>query len=281
MNERELEIEHALIQASKDSWAKGYSKAPKQHAKLIKTQAKIGKVLRKYFKDLSIKAPDAVDWTAYDVAKVQVKAAFSVNVKIQLDNIFEQADIEFLRDMYDPLVQATILGAAAGETVYNYELGLNGQSQAIQDLVRGQIGTLIGKVVDKDGNITDNAKPGMSINDTTREKIERSIRDSLSAGENQEDARLRIQGIVNDPKRAELIANTESVNAYQAGQREYAKQTGAIGKEWQSVNDDDICSENENAGVIDIDDVFPSGDTEPAAHPNCLCNVRYVYAEGN
>lgn len=35
-----------------------------------------------------------------------------------------------------------------------------------------------------------------------------------------------------------------------------------------------VCQENSDAGFIDIDDQFPSGDDEPPAHPNCGCELE-------
>lgn len=39
---------------------------------------------------------------------------------------------------------------------------------------------------------------------------------------------------------------------------------------------DDICTDNEDAGAIDVDDVFPSGDFEPLYHFGCECILILV-----
>lgn len=36
----------------------------------------------------------------------------------------------------------------------------------------------------------------------------------------------------------------------------------------------EVCMENADAGWIDIDEDFPSGDDEPPAHPNCACELE-------
>ena len=36
----------------------------------------------------------------------------------------------------------------------------------------------------------------------------------------------------------------------------------------------DDCEANEAAGLIDLDEAFPSGDDSPPAHPNCRCTVE-------
>lgn len=272
----EFEVNHALVQASKETWAKSYGKTPEIHAKLIRNQAKTAKVLRKYFRGLSQRAPDYIDWKAYN----QIQAdKLNVKILINTDQFFDDEDSEFMNDMYDPIALAAALGAGAAEEVYSIPLGLNGASAAIQTAARGQIAQLIGKKLDKSGNIVNNPNPKYNINETTRDQIEQSIRTSLNLGETQEDATLRLQGILDDPDRAALIANTETVNAYQKGQSVYASETDAVGKEWESSNPDDICGENADAGPIGIDDSYPSGDDEPTAHPNCVCNQRFIYQQ--
>lgn len=274
--EAETQLSHALVQASKETWATGYAKTPKQHAKLINTQVKIAKSLRKYFKELAARAPQFIDWSTYHQVKadkLQLKVVFSDQ------DFFDSEDDQFMNTMFDDVATATALGAAAAEQVYGIPLGLNGSSAAIQRAARGQIAQLIGKKLDKDGNIVNNPNSQYNINETTRSNIEESIRNSLTLGKSQEEAIADLEDIINDPDRAEMIANTESVNAYQVGKAEYADQTDAVGKEWETVNADDVCGENADAGVIAIDDDFPSGDSEPTAHPNCLCDLRYVYQE--
>lgn|GEM_PF-105765 len=36
----------------------------------------------------------------------------------------------------------------------------------------------------------------------------------------------------------------------------------------------EVCQDNSDAGWIDMDDTFPSGDDEPPAHPNCDCDLE-------
>jgi hypothetical protein len=47
-----------------------------------------------------------------------------------------------------------------------------------------------------------------------------------------------------------------------------------IQKEWfADAEACDICLENVDAGPIDLDEVFPSGDDAPTAHPRCQCSI--------
>lgn len=77
-------------------------------------------------------------------------------------------------------------------------------------------------------------------------------------------------------ERAELIAMTEIASANSLGALagyEEAQRSGIkLGKSWLILEDAcEICHENEDAGVIELDETFPSGDLAPPAHPNCRC----------
>lgn len=86
-----------------------------------------------------------------------------------------------------------------------------------------------------------------------------------------------------DDDRAMLIARTEIIAANNQGNLRGYRDAAATGvrvqKEWLTANDDMVspeCEENGDEGSIDLDDVFPSGDSEPPAHPNCRCSVSPV-----
>lgn len=80
--------------------------------------------------------------------------------------------------------------------------------------------------------------------------------------------------------RAAMIARTEIANADMAGTLTGWQQSGVvIGKRWQTVGDDKVsesCQECAKVGAIGLDDVFPSGRTRPANHPNCRCDLLPV-----
>lgn len=84
--------------------------------------------------------------------------------------------------------------------------------------------------------------------------------------------------------RASRIARTEISNAYNFGQLNSIRQAADEGwilgvpeKAWMAggPNPCDICLENEAAGYIALDAVFPSGDEHPTTHPNDACAVGY------
>lgn len=83
-----------------------------------------------------------------------------------------------------------------------------------------------------------------------------------------------------EDKRADTIALTEIAEAFGSGQSDAADaislDTGDdVQKEWVTEPDAcEVCEENEAAGPIDLEDVFPSGDDDPPAHPNCRCTLE-------
>ncbi len=82
-------------------------------------------------------------------------------------------------------------------------------------------------------------------------------------------------------ERATLIADTEVAMANGqgalAGYREAQAAGVKLKKIWVTDDDPcDECQENADAGAIDVDDEFPSGDDAEIAHPGCRCHTESV-----
>ena len=82
--------------------------------------------------------------------------------------------------------------------------------------------------------------------------------------------------------RAELVSVTETANAYGEGNMAFAQDLQSKGltmvKAWQTVGDDrvsDGCQENQDAGWIGVDEMFPSGDDHEPRFPGCRCACLY------
>jgi hypothetical protein len=82
-----------------------------------------------------------------------------------------------------------------------------------------------------------------------------------------------IDAMLSDPERALMIAQTEMSRAASIASREMYQDSGVELVEWLTADPCDECQENEDVSPIGIDDSFPSGDTEPPAHPNCVCSL--------
>ena len=68
-----------------------------------------------------------------------------------------------------------------------------------------------------------------------------------------------------------MIAQTEMNRAVSIATRDRYESAGIQMVEWLTVDPCDECQENADASPISIDETFPSGDSEPPAHPNCMC----------
>lgn len=129
------------------------------------------------------------------------------------------------------------------------------------------------------------------IDADTRDRLRRIVRDGLARG----DSYAKTADVIRDTfrgfstpsplrhirDRAELVAVTETGNAYTAGALIQARRIRdldfRVEKRWLTAGDmrvdDLICRTNERAGWIDVDDDFPSGHDGPTGHPGCRCAV--------
>jgi len=144
-----------------------------------------------------------------------------------------------------------------------------------------------------DGELVDNPDAQWAIDDTTRMMLQQTIYDGLDNGlgvDGLADAIAAMPTSENDmgaftPFRARMIARTETLNAHGKGDMEGLKAAKANGvhvmKEWYADAEAcDICLENMDAGPIELDEEFPSGDMEPTAHPCCECSLNGVTDDG-
>lgn len=284
--EREAVRLTAMILAAEE-WPKLYSKTPDQHAELIKATANLTVSLTKFFKSMAKKSGDFINWQHYNYQLNQTKQAtldrvalaYNVDVIIN-DEQIDSWDTPFIQVAYKPVANSIVAGAASAQTIYGRtpKVPMQSTSSIIQDLTTQHVAALVGKKVLKDGSIVDNPNAAYDITDTMREDIASSIKKSLALGLTSDEAAAEIEDIVGDPYRAERIANTEAVNAYNSGVKEYGDQTDAVGKEWEDAGADDECASNSDQGPIPFDDDFDSGDDAPPAHPNCRCALRLVYS---
>jgi len=123
------------------------------------------------------------------------------------------------------------------------------------------------------------------ISKTTLDRVGRILSEGLAAGATNSsiarDFMLEgIRGIADDPIRALTIATTETARAVSVATVEAYQDFGVQEYEWLALDPCEICQENNDAGPIKLGEEFPSGDTEPPAHPNCRCTVLPVVDDG-
>ncbi len=117
------------------------------------------------------------------------------------------------------------------------------------------------------------AKLVTRLNDESKERLAKIISNGI-------EEKRGIPGLMRDirkefsdmsKQRSEIIARTESCDALEQAFMDRSHAMGVTAKEWVVTDPCPICEENGNAGVIGIDEVFPSGHKRPPAHPNCRC----------
>ena len=120
------------------------------------------------------------------------------------------------------------------------------------------------------------------IDESTRNMLRRMIEVGLESGAMREDIIADIMdGDIFDEARATLIADTEVAMANGQGALAGYKEAKAAGVDLKKiwVCDSDpcpICEENQDAGAIEVDSEFPSGDDAEIAHPGCRCHTESV-----
>ena len=117
------------------------------------------------------------------------------------------------------------------------------------------------------------------IAETTKTRLRTAVADAFDAGGTADDIVAAIKSEMDDmsDKRANLIAQTEVNQAYNAGRAALAGAAGMSEKSWATESGDPCptCTANEAQGWIPIDAFFSSGDAQPTAHPMCYCSVDF------
>lgn len=116
------------------------------------------------------------------------------------------------------------------------------------------------------------------------------IRDILARGVAQKDTAVQIARDIRaeftdwSVARARMVSVTEIANAWESTAQDVMKSRGIQQRRWLTAGDDIVdgghpngpCQDNEDAGPVDMNDAFPSGDMHPPAHPSCRCTTAPV-----
>lgn len=136
---------------------------------------------------------------------------------------------------------------------------------------------LVGKRRLKDGTIINNPNAEWRIDETTRKEVNKILVDGLRDNVGRDVIADTIEkSFWFSAERAEMIANTEIAMANGQANLESFRAAKSVGvkikKSW--LPDDEacpICKKNADAGAIDIEENFPSGNSASPAHPWCEC----------
>lgn len=106
---------------------------------------------------------------------------------------------------------------------------------------------------------------------TKLDRIGTALANGLEKGFTSQEIAKMIDVIIDDPQQALIIAQTESSRAMSIASRNTYEEAQVEQVEWLVAEGCEECQENADASPIGIDETFPSGDSEPPAHPNCMC----------
>jgi len=110
-----------------------------------------------------------------------------------------------------------------------------------------------------------------TVIDSKLDRIGTVLGKALEQGLTPKSVAIVIDQIIDDPQHALVIAQTEMSRAVSVATRDRYESAGVEQVEWLVAEGCDYCQENADASPIGIGETFPSGDTEPPAHPNCMC----------
>lgn len=127
------------------------------------------------------------------------------------------------------------------------------------------------------------AKLTGGLNQTSIERLQDALATAWDKGGDYDSMVHAVTDTFDDfsTKRADLIAQTETADAYNSGRDAIARELGFTEKSWETESGDPCptCEANEAQEWIDIDEDFASGDDAPTAHPNCLCVINFRKGE--
>lgn len=136
-----------------------------------------------------------------------------------------------------------------------------------------------------DDELVPNPNAKWQITETTRDALRSLTEDALEEGWSAQRLADEMESAASfGSDRAFMVARTEMAKADSEGAMIGYKESGLVsGKEWQTAEDDKVspeCVECQEAGVIPLDQAFPSGVMSPPNHPNCRCVVLPVLPRG-
>lgn len=112
-----------------------------------------------------------------------------------------------------------------------------------------------------------------SIARTRLGELAARLGEALRDGWSSDRLARELRGVLNDPRMAGTVAQTEISRASSEASLNTYRQQGVAAVEWliSPSNVCIVCEQNADASPVRLGQPFPSGDEIPPAHPNCRC----------
>lgn len=242
----------ASIRAS-ETWEKSYTDAPDTFKRLVRQEARLQASTNEYLLGLSDRVPTIVNWSEAGLKPLTASA-----VPPESDETWKQELALLTASLGPHIIELIAIGANAGEYLYETPVGFSTLHEAVL------------KAADE---LT--AEKVTQITQTTRRYIQRAIKQSIDAGEDVKASIERIRKLVANPVRAEMIAQTEAVNAYQGGLDLFGEETGVKSWTWDALSGAcRLCAPLDGV-TKKVGELFTLGNgtqvKRPAAHTRCRC----------
>lgn len=152
---------------------------------------------------------------------------------------------------------------------------------------RARAAEMVGMRFDAEGRLVPSADATMVITEATRERLRETIASGLERNLGLDAIAEAIEADDTfSEERAARIAEYEVASANGAasleGYQEAAEAGVSVRKAWWAEEGCcAVCQANADAGAIELDEAFPSGDGTTPAHPSCRCVVVPVVEDGD
>lgn len=250
----------AAIRASEE-WESSYKASPSTFRRLLREEAETQASANVYLIGLASRVPDMVNWREAGLKPLAAAALPPAEAEVWTieAQMLAAALADHIRELH-------AIGGNAGEDLYDIPLGITALDDAF---VTG---------ADKH-----TAQMVSQVTATTRRNIQKAIRQSIAQGEDIDASIARIRQLVASPVRAEMIAQTEAVNGYQAGLDIFGEQSGALSSTWDAlINACRLCSPVDGTTVKLGEDFILGNGTpvkRPPGHTRCRCGRYLNYAD--
>lgn len=254
-------IELTVAIRASETWEKSYTDSPTTFKQLLRAEASLQAHVNQYLVGLRDRIPRMIRWHEAGLNPVTASA-----IPPASDETWATEAALLANLLMDDIIELLLAGANAGEDIYQRTAGFTTLHEAILEAAR-----------------TQTADKVSLINKGTRTLIQKAIKESIARGEDISFTMQRVQQYVSNPVRAEMIAQTESVNAYQAGLDLFGDETGVKSWTW-----DALLGACKNCAPLDgvrkkVGGLFTLANgkevSRPTAHTRCRCGRVAHYDE--
>ena len=110
---------------------------------------------------------------------------------------------------------------------------------------------------------------------TKYDQIGTALAGGFRSGASLKEMTALVADVIDDPSQALTIATTEMSRATNISAMNTYTEAGLGSVQWYGIDPCPVCAENDGE-IVGLGMDFPSGDSEPPAHPNCLCTILPV-----